>query len=106
MTAEASRNAASRLAGSSYATRSKLFRSPARCRISSAARSERTAATQVTGASGCAVIHRRMAWPTALLAPVITTFIRRIPSQLFGVGHQRHSRHFVSSVLLFYAEQD
>src|SRR5438309_9642116 len=56
--------------------------SPGPDRICSAARSERTAARNVVGGASCAAAHRRIACPTALLAPVITTFIS-VPQNQF-----------------------
>src|SRR2546428_11855156 len=50
-------------------------------RICSAARSERTAARNVVGGASCAAAHRRIACPTALLAPVITAFICVLQNQ-------------------------
>ena len=51
--------------------------SPSSDRISSAARSERTAATNVM-CPACSDAHRRMACPVALFAPVITILIERL----------------------------
>src|ERR1700733_5596899 len=75
MIAEAPRNAASRLLGSSYQILARLLPLPSRGRISSAARSERTAATRTFGATPASAAHRNIAWPEALLAPVMTIFM-------------------------------
>src|ERR1700685_878210 len=89
MIAEAPRSAASRLAGSSYEILATLLPSPSRGRISSAARSERTAATRAFGATPASAAHRSIAWPEALLAPVMTILILSVHDESpTGVRHQ------------------
>src|SRR5260370_42263729 len=50
--------------------------------ICSAARSDQPAARNVVDGASCAAAHRRIACPTALLAPVITTFISILQNQI------------------------